>query len=228
MLETTRNKTIRFFSAAVTGMGLLAGGGGTAEAAIIQLDYDAQGGATQANFTSGPPDGNDPTSFDGGNINVNTTFADSRGPGNSFRPDLPDGVDINDLVEDFIFSDGTITVEITGLPANPGGYRWKSFHHDTFGPGQRGTFDVLLNGTTKATGQSHTKGDGDAPFTEDEVTVVDFVFSHSSPGTVTVELDGTDGNNHMFNGFTVTAVPEPATGMMLALGGGLLLGWRRQ
>lgn len=128
-----------------------------------------------------------------------------------------------------------LTLTLSNLPA--GSYNWLSIHHDT--ENVFTNFNVYLDGALVGTGyqsDSSTGGNPDSGANRTDGPASTFSTSFTSDGSdvaITFEpLSGELGNavhNQLFavNGFQLTQVPEPSTGLLGLLGAGFLLRRRR-
>ena len=130
----------------------------------------------------------------------------------------------------------SMTLSIVGLPA--GDYSWLSYHHDT--ENMHSTFEVSLGGSplgnVTITHSSVNEGTGAiaANVTSDPAT---FAFDFTSNGTDPIEVgfaltppDGGSVHKQFIavNGFQITQIPEPSTGLLLVLSGVGFLARRRR
>jgi hypothetical protein len=132
---------------------------------------------------------------------------------------------LGDLIEDGVsVPDADLTITVSGLP--PGTYTWTGFHH-TAADGGTLPFDIYVN---TGLGESLAAADVDASFGFNPVSVTTSEFSFMATGAdVVVRLDGEFGDpitSPFLNGFSMVQVPEPASGLLLALAMIPLLAWR--
>ena len=128
-----------------------------------------------------------------------------------------------------------LTLTLSNLPA--GDYNWLSIHHDT--ENVFVNFNVYVDGALAGTGyqsDSSTGGNPDSGANRTDGPASTFSTSFTSDGSdvdITFEpLFGVVGNavhNQLFavNGFQLSQVPEPSTGLLALLGAGFLLRRRR-
>ena len=197
-----------------------------ADTPTLAIDYDHDGGATQTGFSSFTESSStSPISDPFGGITVETAFVTDRGgsdnfrgPGSRFYDALTDGDGVNDLVEDFLFANSSITITLKNLPANSNGYEWVSYHHSAGGVLSDSDATASVDGITKIDPLVKSNTDGTDPVTEDLVSTAVFTFDHGNTDDVVVTIGDMTGN-YPINGFKVTAIiPEPATMTLLLLG----------
>jgi hypothetical protein len=156
---------------------------------------------------------------DPGGLPVHAEYRDRNGEVTTTAPDL------GNLVEDFVFArNGPLTVTLSGVPAGP--YSMTTYHHDpVFGGYTAGP--ITVNGTeVSGGGVPITNGFGAAgPVTPSSRT---FDFTATGGDVVLVFAEGDNGSNPILNGFSLTAVPEPAAAALALLTAPLVMRRRRQ
>ena len=130
------------------------------------------------------------------------------------------------LVADFIATRaGAIDIAITGLEA--GNYRFRSFHLDTFTGTALGfaqgsttttpnTIEARIGGTLMDSVQPNalgTPGLNTTFIADNQIPMLDFIFSHNGSPTLSIDLEATQTNGAnrylLLNGFELFALPAP-------------------
>ena len=78
-----------------------------------------------------------------------------------------------------------------------------TYHHEQ--DGQTGTYNILVNGVTKATAVSHSTGPNGP------MTSATFMFHTNPEREYVVTLQYTAGSYTLINGFELSVVPPPGT-----------------
>ena len=129
-----------------------------------------------------------------------------------------------DLLTDFLYNEngGDVGLQISGLPEGP----WEA---------EVWSFDAGGNSFEEAKNQNVGVKDGStrtvfvSGFDDNDQNPATFQFNTADflNGDITIFTQGTEGTNNKkrgrFNGLVLTAIPEPTTALLLALGGLALL-----
>ena len=208
----------------------------SAAAATLQVDYDAVGGPTQADFTSW-----DPPHADNTGLNQTGSFTYSGATDGSVEVTLTSSSDTyernfgavsggafvgqSNLLKDIVFfnqgNSGTNFIQVVLNDLKAGDYTFTGYHHSTGTLNSLATVNIFLNGAD--TGDDATQTQGVAPASIG-TSVVNFTVANDDD-VVTIRYQDPSNRHFGLNGFEI--VPEPSSLALLVIGGLCVLRRRR-